>query len=85
MNNLIILKYNHFKSNYKSLQDHKYKLTFIDILIHIIKYLSSLFYQLNLSSNSHIHDMISIIYLRKFNDIDDDINFLFIIMNDIEE
>ena len=29
--------------------------------------------------------MISIVHLRKFNDIDDDINSLFIMMNDVEK
>ena len=85
MSDLIILKYNHFKSNYKSLQDHKHKFASIDIFIHIVEYLSSLFYRLNLSSDSHIHNMISIIHFRKFNDIGDDINSLLIIMNDVEE
>ena len=50
-----------------------------------IEYLFSLSYQLNLSSDFHIHDMISIIHLRKFNDIDDDINLFLIIINDIEK
>jgi len=85
VNDFIILKYNHFESSYKSLQDHKYKLISINILIHIIEYLSLLFYQLNLSSNFHIHDIISVIYLWKFNNIDDDINSFLIIMNDAEE
>ena len=85
MSDLVILKYNRFGPGYKPLQDHKHKLALIDIPIRIVERFSLLSYRLNLSSDSRIHDMISIIYLRKFNDISDDINLFLIIMNNAEK
>ena len=65
------MKYNYFNSDYKSLIEYNYKLILILILIYIFKWLSLIFYHLYLSRNSRIHDIISILHLKKFKDFNE--------------
>ena len=85
VDDLVCLKYNHFDPDYKSSSDHNHKLTSISTPIHILERLSSISYRLDLSEDSRIHDVISILHLKEFKDSDEDIRSLSVIIDDTEE
>jgi hypothetical protein len=63
---LVILKFNRMGPGYKPPKDHRHKLGPLGTPLRIIEKLSPLSYRVALPANSRIHDIISIIHLRRY-------------------
>jgi hypothetical protein len=62
----VLLKYNRFGPEYKAPSPRSQKLGPLSTPLRVLERSSSLFYRLDLPSNSCIHDVISIIHLKEF-------------------
>jgi hypothetical protein len=82
---LVVLKYNRFGPGYKPPKDHNHKLGPLGTPLHIIEKLSPLAYRLALPEESRIHDVVSIIHLKKFKGSGEGIRPLPIIVDETEE
>jgi transposase InsO family protein len=68
---LVVLKFARFGPGYKPPTTHTHKLAPIGTPLRIVKKLSPLSYRVSLPAGSRIHDVISIVHLRKFNGTSD--------------
>jgi Chromo (CHRromatin Organisation MOdifier) domain len=63
---LVLLKYTRFGPGYKPLQEHKHKLAPLATPIRIVERLSPVSYRLDLPPGSKIHDVVSVLHLRRY-------------------
>lgn len=69
----MVLKFNRFGPGYKAPKPHDHKLALIGTPLRVIEKISPLSYRLALPAGSKIHDVISIIHLRKYRGTGDNI------------
>jgi hypothetical protein len=82
---LVVLKFNRFGPGYKPLKPHDNKLGPLGTPLRITEKLSPISYRLALPSNSRIHDVVSIIHLRRYNGVGRDVQPLPIQVDGAEE
>ena len=79
---LVLLKYKRFGPGYKAPTGHRHKLAPISTPLRITEKLSPLSYRLLLPAGSKMHDVVSIIHLRRYKGNGDDIRPLAVIAGD---
>ena len=82
---LVCLKYNRFGPGYKPPPEHNHKFAPVSTPVRILERLSPVSYRLDLPKGSRIHDVVSIVHLRRFKGSGEDIRPLPIIVDDKEE
>jgi hypothetical protein len=80
-----MLKFNRFGPGYKPLKPHDNKLGPLGTPLRITEKLSRISYRLALPSDSRIHDVVSIIHLRRYNGVGQDVRPLPIQVDGAEE
>jgi hypothetical protein len=73
------LKYNRFDPDYNPLTEYNHKFAPVSTPVRILERLSPIPYHLDLSKDSRIHDVVSILHLREFKGSDEDSQYLYII------
>jgi hypothetical protein len=63
---LVVLKFNRFGPGYKPQKPHNHKLAPIGTPLRVLEKLSPLSYRLAIPPQSRIHDVVSIVHLRKY-------------------
>jgi len=82
---LVVLKFDRFGPGYKPPKPHNHKLAPIGTPLRITEKLSPLSYRVALPKNTKIHDVISIVHLRRYRGSGDDIQPLPVVVDDAEE
>lgn len=82
---LVILKFNRFGPGYKPTKPHDHKLAPLGTPLRIIEKLSPLSYRLALPAGSRIHDVVSIVHLRKYKGLGESVRPMPITVGDEEE
>jgi hypothetical protein len=82
---LILLKFNRFEVEYKSSAEYQYKLDSLLSFLHIVQKISLLVYKVALSLDSKIHDVVSIVYLKKFKSNNKTLRSLSVIQEDVSK
>lgn len=82
---LVILKLNRFGPGYKPAKPHTHKLAPVGKPFRIIEKISPLSYRLDFPANAQLHDVVSIIHLRKYQGTNTDLRPLPIQINGEDE
>jgi hypothetical protein len=82
---LVVIKFNRFGPSYKPSKEHNHKLAPLGTPLRVIEKLSPLSYRLKLPIDLKIHDVVSIIHLRKFKGTGEHVRPLPIRVDDTEE
>jgi len=59
--------------SYRPPKEHRHKLSLTSTAVRIIEKLSPLSYRVALPAHSRIHDVLSIVHLKRFNGVSDDV------------
>lgn len=70
---LVVLKLNRFGPGYRPTKQHSHKLAPLGTPLRVTEKISPLAYRLDLPKNTKMHDVVSIIHLRKYRGANDDI------------
>jgi hypothetical protein len=82
---LVVLKFNRFGPGYKAPKPHDHKLAPVGTPLRIVEKISPLSYRVALPSHSRIHDVISIVHLRKYRGSGDHVRPLPVTVGNDEE
>lgn len=70
---LVLIKYSRLGPGYRPPRSHRHKIAPTSTPVRIIEKLSPLSYRVDLPAGSRIHDVLSIVHLRRFNGVGEDI------------